>query len=201
MLEHEEENISYTVSEVLNKFRNTLDQEVAVLTNKDNNWVKKEALADKMAYYDIEFLLVGNHVNSAKELYLSLDGKNPSEAPVGHKFLNKLMDSFVLHNNRVDEFIKKENKVSTTLDSKNLETYKNALTFRNTVISNLNKMKKVIKGISSGELDMPEVPIKLHAKTPVVPLSLKYIVEQKYPEMNDYVAKKKDIQEKLNGKK
>ncbi len=198
MKEENEKAEDYTVSEVIGKFKATLDQEIDVI--KDNDWSSKDTFSERKGFYDLEFLIVSNKIDMAKELYISLGGKSKEEAPVGHKWLEKLLSAFEIYNKRVESFLRKESSAPTKIDPNDLKSYSDAIGFRNEVATDLAKMKKSVKGISTGELELPDVPIKLHAKTPVASLAMAHIVEAKYPEIVEYMAKKKALADKLNVK-
>lgn len=193
-----EEAEDYTVSEVIGKFKATLDQEILVL--KSNDWSEKETLSDRVGFYKLEFLIVSNKVDMAKELWVALGGKNAEEAPVGHKWLNKLLGVFEIYSKRVDAFLKKENKASTKIDTTDLKFYTESISFRNEVATDLAKMKKAVKGLTTSELELPELPIRLHAKTPVVSLALAHVVENKYEEVKPYIEKRRELAKRINVK-
>lgn len=189
----DEEIEDLTVTEIVNKFKSTLDQEIAVVKNKENDWTKKLTQGDKESFYELEHLIIKNIVVSAKDLHTALNGKTKEEAPYGHKWLEKLIDAFNLHNKRVDDFLKRENKMSATIDASNVSTFKDLLSFRNTVKDNQAKLKRLIKGVATSDAQLPDLPFVLHARTKIVPLSCKNVIESKYPEMVEYANKKKTI--------
>lgn len=199
-MEDLEEKVDYTVTEVINKFKSTLDQEVSVISDKDNDWSLKQQLSDKKNYYELEFLIVSNILLSAKDLHAALNGKVRSEAPIGFKWLDKLLSAFDLHNKRVDSFLKKESKLSSKINAEDIDSFKSNIEFRNKVKDNQAKFKRLIKGISTGDETLPEVPIRTHKKTEFIPLSCRFIVETKYPEIKDYLLKRKDLEDKLKNR-
>lgn len=197
-MEEFEESHDYTVTEVINRFKSTLEQEIGIIKDKDNNWTNKATIYDKEIYYDLEHLIISNIVNSAKDLYASLGGRGKDEAPVGHKWLSKLVNAVNFHTKRVDSFLRKENQLTTKIEKDNIEDFKKTIGFRNKVKNNQTTIKKNIKGISSGDDVIPESPIRLHKKTEFIPLSCRFVVENKYPEIVNIINKKRELNNKIN---
>lgn len=181
----------YTVREVVDKFKSTIDQEINVILDKENDWTTKSVMSDIVAFYELEHLITRNIIDSAKELHEALNGRSREEAPYGHKWLDRLVEAFNTHNERVDSFLKKESKLSTKVGKDDIEFFKEKLKFRNTVKSNQSKLRKDVKGLIVGEYELKELPITLHKKTKVIPLSLSKVSELKYPEIIEYVEKRK----------
>lgn len=187
----------YTVREVVDKFKSTIDQEINVVLDKENDWTTKSAMSDVVAFYELEHLITRNIIDSAKELHEALNGRSREEAPYGHKWLDRLVEAFNTHSGRVDSFLKKESKLSTKIDKGEIEFFKDKLKFRNTVKSNQSKLRKDVKGLIVGEYELKELPITLHKKTKVIPLSLYKVTELKYPEVIGYVEKRKKQYENI----
>lgn len=197
----EEEIEDYTVSEVISKFKSTIHHELAILNDPDNNWVNKATLYEREQFYDLESLIVTDKVNLAKELFTALGGKSSAEAPIGHKWMGQLMEAFNIHSARSEEYLKNENEISSKIDPNNIEDFKELLKFRNTVSTKLVSLKKSIKGVITGEKELPEIGVRPHAKTPVAGLALAHVLEEKHPEIKPYIQKRKELTKKGKNEK
>lgn len=192
----EEEIEDYTVSEVVGKFKSTIHHELAILKDPENNWVHKPTLYERTQYYEVESLIVTDKVNLAKELYTAINGRSSSDAPMGHKWMSYLIEAFDIHAGRVETFLKNESELGAKIDPNNIKDFKEALTFRNTVSTNLVRLKKSIKGVVTGEKELPEVSVRPHAKTPVASLAVRNVLEEKHPDIVDYLKKREQLTKK-----
>ena len=196
----EDEIEDYTVSEVVGKFKSTIHHELAILKDEENNWVNKSTLYERTQYYEVENLIVTDKVNLAKELFTAINGRSSADTPMGHKWMAYLIETFDIHAGRVETFLKNESELEVKIDPDKIEDFKDSLTFRNKASTNLVKLKKAIKGITVGERELPEVSVRPHAKTPVASLAVRNVLEEKHPDIVEYLEKRKQLTKKKDEK-
>ena len=186
----DEHIFDYTIVEIIDKFKNTINQEIGIISAECNNWVDKRTPFDIESFYEIESMLLSMHMGFVKEIYDVLNGRTRLEAKLAFKYLDKLRESYIIHNNRVMVFLRNENTASLEITNNNLDEIKQRIEFRSLVSKNHAKFKKIISMIPFDDDSISASPIILHAKTPVLPLSVRSVVEAKYPMIKDYINKK-----------
>lgn len=192
----EEQELNYTVTEIVKKFKHTFNNDFEIIKNKDNNWVLMNDFNDCESFYGVEYLIVENKVLHAVELSTALDSVQKNESPYGYGWLSKLLSIFELHKKRVNSFLEKENKRPSVIDKNNVETLKRQIKFRNNVSSSLMLLERKLKGINSGSESLNKFKINLNKRTPVIPLVMSSLLENSHPAVLDYME-----QRLLNDKK
>lgn len=186
--EEDLELLDFTISEIIDKFKITLPQEISVIQNSNNDWSNKELMSETEDFYEIENLFVSMHVAYIKEILDTLKGKSRNEAPYAFKWIDELKSSFAIHDKRVMFFLKNETQSDIDISSENLSLIKKRVEFRSTVSKNHAKYKKIIKlipedGATAG------IPLILHASNKQIGLCVSQGVESKYPQVKSLVEK------------
>lgn len=190
-----EEELDYTITEIISKFKNTLTSDRNLLLN--NNWVYKDPITMQEEFYDMEKLIVSTHISYAQELNKAIGDRTEDESRLGHKYLKDLIKSFKIHDERVRVFLKIENASSSEVQDANITSFKKRVEFRSEVSKNHARFSKLVKNISGSTGKLPHISLKLHAKTPIINLSSAYIMEEKSDEIKNYINKRKELE---NGK-
>lgn len=174
-----------SVKEVVVKLKDTFELNLEVLKTKGSDWMG-EGLSNKTrsSLYELATALVEYSLSGARELYDIVGGRSEKETPLAHKWLKSLSEFSRIHIENIDKFL---SIPSPEFDEEDIYSYTEFLSFRNDVVNEKVKLKKRHNILFNLDEDISSLPFKLHAKTPIIPLALRPIVEQKYPEMSDYV--------------
>lgn len=190
----EDFNSVFTSSEIISKIKSTIDQEISVIEN--NDWTSKSTIGEKSSYYSIEYLIIENIVKVILDIHTSVAGRGRERAQTAYKWIDKLMNVYKIFSKRANMFLAREGKMTSELKEDDIKHFRAVLDFRKTVRDDLSKFEKMLKIIVSEDSEIKELPFTLRKNT-IVPLSMRVVMEDRFPEIKDYVKNRHKRDEEI----
>lgn len=178
--------LKHVISDFIESVEEPLKKEYSFI--KSNDWSTNDSLDKREAECNLHATITDRAVKTAKDLH-KIAIKDLSHSSV--KAVMKLVkDIYELYEKRYYNYIKKQDWTKYLKEGRSVVEVEKEMKFQSDIRNQLNSMKRTMRDINFGE-DSDEVDIKLLNDAPV-PLLMKEVFEESFPEMKEIIAKKNE---------
>jgi hypothetical protein len=176
------EELNHDIVDYIDSIEITTKKETKYI--KDNNWATMQELKAKIAEFDLQDTLVKNAVGHAESLY------KLAKADLKHddvkEALDLLLSAVPLHTSRISSYISESDYLESGLEKGQVKAEMEFQTEANKSLTQIkSKVRKIVYGESTEGVEIPTF------NNVRIPLMMSDMMEQRFPEIKEFLAKKK----------
>ena len=175
-----------TIEDFLSTFEETSKKEVNYIIA--NDWTTQPDRGIRESRHDLEVLLVERNTSTAEKLFTLCKGD--TKHPRVKSALDLLIKFFSIYQERKEKYMRSEDWTLYAIDGKNDSDIRAEIEFQSEILKNISKYKEKLRKINFGE-DSAVVDIQIFGNVSI-PLMMSDIIEERYPEIKDFLLKKRE---------
>lgn len=177
-----------TIEDFLSTFEETSRKEIKYILDPKNDWTKILERGIRESRHDLEVLLVDRNTLTAEKLFTLCKGD--TKHPRVKSALDLLIKFFKIYEERKEKYLRDEDWTLYELDGKKDTDIRAEIEFQSEILKNVSKYKEKLRKINFGE-DSAVVDIQIFGNISI-PLMMSDIIEERYPEIKDFLLKKRE---------
>jgi hypothetical protein len=175
-----------TIEDFISTFEETSRKEIKFIL--DNNWCEIKDKKIRGSRHDLQVLLIERNLNQAIKLHALCKGD--TKHPKVKSVMEMLLKFVKTYEERKELHFKSENWMEYLDIGLTEADIRLEIEFQSEILKNLSEYKEKLRKINFGE-DSAVIDIPIYGSIPV-PLMMSSIIEERYPEIVEFLAKKRE---------